>query len=84
MIRHFINLSAGIEAIEREELVGDEVEFIRIASTDCEHKLGNPQWDAILCLRGYTHLPHRLTQEIPQCSKRSPTPAKQPSSAGWY
>ena len=49
MIRQFINLTAGIEAIERLELVGEEIEFVRIASTDCEHKLGNPQWDAILC-----------------------------------
>lgn len=48
VIRHFINLTNGIEAIEEYELSGDEVEFIRISSTDCEHKLGAPQWDSIL------------------------------------
>ena len=43
MIRHFINLSGGIEAI------GDfDFEFVRIQSTDCEHKMGPPQWEAIL------------------------------------
>jgi len=48
MIRHFVNLSAGIEAIKQLDLAGEEIEFIRIRSTDCEHKLGPPQWDAIL------------------------------------
>lgn len=48
MIRHFVNLTNGIEAIDDYLLRGHQIEFIRIASTDCEHKLGNPQWDAIL------------------------------------
>lgn len=48
MIRHFINLTNGIEAIDEYLLKGHQCEFIRIASTDCEHKLGNPQWDAVL------------------------------------
>jgi len=49
MRRHFLNLTNGIEAIERHHLTGEEIEFVRISSTDCEHKLGAPQWDAILC-----------------------------------
>jgi len=44
MIRHFINLSGGLEAIEGLEAF----EFVRIRSTDCEHKMGPPQWEAIL------------------------------------
>jgi hypothetical protein len=48
LIRHFLNLTNGIEAIERFDLKGEQIEFVRIASTDCEHKLGAPQWDAIL------------------------------------
>jgi hypothetical protein len=47
-IRCFINLSAGIEVLARPMYADMEFDFIRISSTDCEHKLGNPQWEAIL------------------------------------
>ena len=46
MIRHFVNLSGGIEAIEQCGLV--DFEIVRISSTDCQSVIRGPHWEAIL------------------------------------
>lgn len=38
MIRHYINLSNGIEALPSLVAEHDRVRFMRLRSTDCEHK----------------------------------------------
>lgn len=44
MEKHFLNLTNGIEALEREGLNLEEVSFIRLQSCHCEAH----QWDSIL------------------------------------